>query len=223
MENKHIETIAEELKVKAVQVANTLKLLEEGNTVPFIARYRKEMTGSCDDQVLRDIYDRLVYLRNLEKRKQEVISSITEQGKITDEITETLLAAETLAAVEDIYRPYKPKRKTKASIAKEKGLEPLALRLLEQNANDDPPEKIAAEFVNEEKAVTSIEDALKGANDIIAEIVSDDASVRKGLKELIQKEGLIKSVSAKEEDSVYSMYYDYSEAVAKQNPRNKSR
>ncbi|MBQ4100626.1 MAG: RNA-binding transcriptional accessory protein, partial [Oscillospiraceae bacterium] len=155
--------LCEEFHLKQHQVDNAVKLMDDGNTIPFIARYRKEMTGSLDDQILRELFDRLTYLRGLEKRKEEVISSITEQEKMTDEIMEALSKAKTLAEVEDIYRPYKPKRKTRASVAKEKGLEPLALKILEQDNKNPAPIEMAGEFIDEEKGVTTAEDALAGA------------------------------------------------------------
>ena len=207
------EILCSEFKVKKEHLENIINLIDDGNTIPFIARYRKEMTGSCDDQVLREIADRLEYLRNLEKRKEEVFESITSQEKMTDEIAAALAAAETLSAVEDIYRPFKQKRRTKASIAKEKGLEPLATLLLAQEITSGDISALAEEYVNEEKGVATVEEALEGASDIVAEIVSDDPEVRKQLKELIQKEAVIASKQAKEGDSVYNMYYEYSEPV----------
>ena len=207
------EILCSEFKVKKENLENIVALIDDGNTIPFIARYRKEMTGHCDDQVLREIADRLEYLRNLEKRKQEVYDSISAQEKMTDEIAASLAEAETLSAVEDIYRPFKQKKRTRASIAKEKGLEPLAQLLLEQSLTSGDLISIAGEYVDAEKGVETPEDALSGASDIIAETVSDDPEVRKELKELIHKEALIVSKQAKEGDSVYSMYYDYSEPV----------
>ena len=207
------EILCSEFKIKKDHLDNIVNLIDDGNTIPFIARYRKEMTGSCDDQVLREIADRLEYLRNLEKRKQEVSDSIIAQEKMTDEIAQALAAAETLSAVEDIYRPFKQKRRTKASIAKEKGLEPLATVLLAQEITSGDLIAMASEYIDEEKGVATAEEALEGASDIIAEIVSDDPEVRKQLKELIQKETVITSKQAKEGESVYTMYYDYSEPV----------
>ena len=207
------EILCSEFKVKKEHLENIINLIDDGNTIPFIARYRKEMTGSCDDQVLREIADRLEYLRNLEKRKEEVFESISSQDKMTDEIAAALAAAETLSAVEDIYRPFKQKRRTKASIAKEKGLEPLATMLLAQDMASGDLTALASEYIDEEKGVATAEEALEGASDIIAEIVSDDPEVRKQLKELIQKEAVIASKQAKEGDSVYTMYYEYSEPV----------
>lgn len=196
-------------------ITNIVSLIDDGNTIPFIARYRKEMTGSCDDQKLREINDRLTYLRNLKKRKEEVISSIEEQGKLTDEIVNAVNEAITLAEVEDIYRPYKQKRKTRASVAKEKGLQPLADILFSFELKGVDLTEIAAEYVNEEKGVSSPEEALQGASDIIAEAISDSPDGRKVLKDLINKRGVVRSVAKTEEDSVYSMYYEYQEPVAK--------
>ncbi len=210
-----IEILKKEFKLKTEHIENIIKLIDEGNTIPFIARYRKELTGSCDDQVLRELSDRLVYLRNLEKRKEEVYALISEQEKMTDEIASDLDKAVTLAEVEDIYRPFKPKKKTRASIAKEKGLEPLAERIFIQDGTISSLESLASEFVNVEKGVGTADEALKGASDIIAEKVSDDPELRKELKKLINKTALIKSASKTEEDTVYSMYYEYSEPVAK--------
>lgn len=210
-----IEILRGEFKLRQDHVENIIKLIDEGNTIPFIARYRKELTGSCDDQVLRELSDRLTYLRNLEKRKEEVFASISEQEKMTPDIEDSLAKAVTLAEVEDIYRPFKPKKKTRASIAKEKGLEPLAELIFAQDGSLNSLESAAEGFLDEEKGVGSIEDALKGASDIIAEKVSDDPELRKRLKQLINSTALIKSEAKTEEDSVYSMYYEYSEAVAK--------
>jgi len=200
-----------EFSMSEMHINNVINLIDDGNTIPFIARYRKEMHGSCDDQKLRDIFDRLTYIRNLEKRKEEVTSSIEEQGKMTEELAEAISKAITLAEVEDIYRPYKQKRKTRASVAKEKGLEPLAELLFSFTLKGADLNEIAKEYVDSEKGVETVEDALQGASDIIAEIISDSAEARKLLKELIDKTGIIRSVAKKEEDSVYSMYYDYSE------------
>ena len=172
--------LSQEFNIRADYSANIINLIDEGNTIPFIARYRKEMTGSCDDQVLRDFADRLKYLRNLDKRKQEVADSITEQGKMTDEIMIALASAITMTEVEDVYRPYKQKRKTRASVAIEKGLSPLADVILAQENID--PNAEAEKYINAEKGVNSVEDAIKGASDIIAERVSDDAELRKVLR-----------------------------------------
>ena len=211
-----LKTIASEFNLKETQVVNTVELIDAGNTIPFIARYRKEVTGALDDTVLRNLFDRLNYLRNLEKRKEEVRSSIEEQGKLTDEIIEALDKAQILTEVEDIYRPYKPKRKTRASVAREKGLEPLAQLIFEQREKyDEPIIKLAEAFINEEKEVNTAEDALAGALDIIAEDVSDDANLRKEIRKLTYDTGLIVTAKAKDEESVYEMYYEYSERVNK--------
>lgn len=210
-----LKTLQTEFEVSEFHIKNIVELIDDGNTIPFIARYRKEMTGSCDDQKLREINDRLTYLRNLEKRKEEVLNSIEEQGKLTDEITEAVASATTLAEVEDIYRPYKQKRKTRASVAKEKGLEPLAELLFSFTLKGVDLNEIATEYTNEEKGVNSAEEALQGASDIIAEQISDAPEARRVLKDLIAKRGVIKSVAKSEEESVYEMYYDYSEPVSK--------
>ena len=213
--NKIIETIAEEFNIKNIQVENTVKLIDEGNTIPFIARYRKEVTGNLSDEILRDLYERLTYLRNLEKRKEEVINSIDEQGKLTPEIMLEVAKAKTLAEVEDIYRPYKPKKRTRATIAKEKGLEPLANIIIEQKETK-PIDEIAAEYVNEEKEINSTEDAINGAKDIIAENISDNAKYRKYIKSVCRREAIIETVATnKEEKSTYEMYYEYSEELRK--------
>lgn len=208
----YAQKIAQELGLKQTNVANAIALIDEGNTIPFIARYRKEATDSMDDQLLRQLGERLEYLRGLDKRKEEVSRSITEQGAMTPELTDALEKAATLAEVEDLYRPYKPKRKTRASMAKAKGLEPLAQLILEQKAGIDP-EAAAQNYLNEE--VPDVQAALQGARDIIAEIVSDDARCRAELRRFYHAFGQVRSVGAKEEDSVYSPYYDFSEAVSK--------
>ena len=211
-----LKTIAQEFNLKETQVVNTVELIDAGNTIPFIARYRKEVTGALDDTILRNLFDRLNYLRNLEKRKEEVRSSIEEQGKLTDEIIEALDKAQILTEVEDIYRPYKPKRKTRASVAREKGLEPLAQLIFEQREKyDEPIIKLAEAFINEEKEVNTAEDALAGALDIIAEDISDDANLRKDIRKLTYDTGLIVTAKAKDEESVYEMYYEYSERINK--------
>ena len=210
-----ISTLTNEFGLHAWQVENTVKLIDEGNTIPFIARYRKEAHGSLDDQVLRDLSDRLTYLRNLDKRKEEVLGSIEEQGKLTEELQEKIGAAMVLAEVEDLYRPYKQKRRTRAMMAKEKGLEPLAMYLWERNLSEAALEDAAAPYVDAEKGVETAEDALAGASDILAELISDDADVRKALKEAFWERGVISSTAAKDEDSVYAQYYDFSEAVSK--------
>ncbi len=210
-----LKILQEEFSISELHTKNIVALIDDGNTIPFIARYRKEMTGSCDDQKLRDINDRLTYLRNLEKRKEEVLSSIEEQGKLTEEISQAVASAVTLAEVEDIYRPYKQKRKTRASVAKEKGLEPLAETLFSFTLQGVDLEEIASEYIDAEKGVETSQDALQGASDIIAEIISDSPDGRKVLKDLIQKRGVIRSVAKTEDDSVYAMYYEYQEPVAK--------
>ena len=213
--DKIINKIAEELNVKSSQVENAVKLIDEGNTIPFIARYRKEATGGLSDEVLRDLDLRLNYLRNLETRKEEVIKLIDEQGKLTDELTVAIASAETLAEVEDLYRPYKQKKKTRATVAKAKGLEPLADIIWAQEEKQDINE-IAATFVNEEKEVTTVEEALQGALDIIAENISDNAKYRKYIKKVCYREGSISTKAAKpDEASNYEMYYDFTELVHK--------
>ncbi len=211
---EEIKILSAEFKIREDLVGNIIKLIDDGNTIPFITRYRKEMTGSCDDQVLREFADRLQYLRNLQKRREEVCASIEEQGKLTEELKAAIDAAVTLAEVEDLYRPYKPKRRTRATVAKEKGLEPLALHLFAQEKNGDLLAE-AAEFVDLEKGVETAEDALAGASDIIAEMISDDAAFRKDVKAKIMAEGLIRSEAATEEDTVYRLYYEYEEPLRK--------
>ena len=200
-----------EFNLKDEHINNTIKLIDEGNTIPFIARYRKEMTGAMSDVTLRELYDRLTYLRNLESRKEDVSRIIEEQGKLTDEITKKIVEAKTLQEVEDIYAPFKQKKRTRATIAKEKGLEKLAMSILNEKIANIEIE--AQKYINEEKDVNSVEDALKGSKDIIAEIVSDDADVRKYIRELALREGVIVTKNATDEKSVYDMYYDYSEGV----------
>ena len=221
---KIIKTIAEELTIKPTQVEATIKLIDEGNTIPFIARYRKEVTGGLSDEILRDLADRLNYLRNLEQRKQEVINSIEEQGKLTDEILQNVAIAKTLAEVEDIYRPYKQKKKTRATVAKAKGLEPLADIIIAQEEKQDI-HKIAEEYINidklsdedkknKDKVVANAEDAIQGALDIIAENISDNAKYRKEIKRLCYREGLIVTKATKEEEKTnYEMYYDFNETI----------
>ena len=208
-----IKALSTEMAVQAWQVENTIKLLDEGATVPFIARYRKEITGSLDDAQLRDLSERLAYLRNLDKRKQEVAASIEAQEKMTDEIRAAILRAATLVEVEDIYRPYRPKRRTRASMARERGLEPLAEILLAQESDVDPIIS-AGDFIDEEKEVPDADSALAGAMDIIAEMVSDNAEIRGKLRLYLMKNGEISTRAATDEDSVYSMYYEYSEPCA---------
>ena len=211
-----IEKLAEEFKLKPEQVEKTVELIDEGNTIPFIARYRKEVTGSLDDNILRDLNDRLNFLRNIEKRKQEVSDLITAQEKMTPEIQAAIDAAQTITEVDDIYRPFRPHRKTRASVAREKGLEPLADLLYAQEASYDPAIEVQAEaYIDEEKGVASVEDALQGAKDIIAENVSDNAEFRKEIRRLTFEFGLLSTKQAKEEDSVYAQYYEYSEPLKK--------
>ena len=205
--------LCQEFHLKKQQCENVLKLIDDGNTIPFIARYRKEMTDSLDDQVLREIFERLQYLRGLDKRRSEIESALQEQGNLTDELSAKLTAASTLAELEDLYRPFRPKRRTRATIAKEKGLEPLALQLLMQNEKKKTPEQIAEAFIQPDRGVETVEDALQGARDILAEQFSDDADVRKKLRELAFRTGVLESKKAKDEDSVYSMYYDFSQEV----------
>ena len=205
--------LCQEFHLKKQQCENVLKLIDDGNTIPFIARYRKEMTDSLDDQVLREIFERLQYLRGLDKRRSEIESALQEQGNLTDELSAKLAAASTLAELEDLYRPFRPKRRTRATIAKEKGLEPLALQLLMQNEKKKTPEQIAEAFIQPDRGVETVEDALQGARDILAEQFSDDADARKKLRELAFRTGVLESKKAKDEDSVYSMYYDFSQEV----------
>ncbi|MDY3242401.1 MAG: Tex family protein [Candidatus Limiplasma sp.] len=205
--------LCQEFHLKKQQCENVLKLIDDGNTIPFIARYRKEMTDSLDDQVLREIFERLQYLRGLDKRRTEIENALQEQGNLTEELSAKLSAASTLAELEDLYRPFRPKRRTRATIAKEKGLEPLALQLLMQNEKKKTAEEIAEAFVNPERGVENAEEALQGARDILAEQFSDDADARKKLRELAFRTGVLESKKAKDEDSVYSMYYDFSQEV----------
>ena len=221
---KIIATIANELGVKDTQVENAVKLIDEGNTIPFIARYRKEVTGGLSDETLRELGERLTYLRNLEQRKQEVVKSIEEQGKLTDEILQGLAVAKTLAEVEDIYRPYKQKKKTRATVAKAKGLEPLAQIIIEQKETADINE-IAKQYINieklseedkknKDKVVATAEEAIAGALDIIAENISDNSKYRKNIKRQCYKEALIVTRAVKpEEKSNYEMYYEYQETI----------
>lgn len=205
------DILKKEFNLRDEQINNTIKLIDEGNTIPFIARYRKEMTGEMSDVTLRAFYDKLIYLRNLQNRKDDVIRIIEEQGKLTSEIKVSIEKANTLQEVEDIYAPYKQKKRTRATIAKERGLEQLALDILNKNISNINEE--VSKYVNPEKDVNSVEDAIKGANDIIAEIVSDDAKIRKYIRELALREGVIVTKNSNEEKSVYDMYYDYSESV----------
>lgn len=210
------QILKKEFNLRDEQINNTLKLIDEGNTIPFIARYRKEMTGEMSDVTLREFHEKLMYLRNLQSRKDDVVRLIDEQGKLTDEITKNIEKAKTLQEVEDIYAPYKQKKRTRAIIAKEKGLENLALSILENSL--DSIEIEAKNYIDEKKEVLSVEDALKGARDIIAELVSDDAKIRKYIRELALREGMIVSKSSTDEKSVYDMYYDYNEAVKSMAP-----
>ena len=211
---KIIQIIAGELGVKYGQVENTVKLIDEGNTIPFIARYRKEVTGGLSDEQLRDLGERLSYLRNLETRKEEVRNSIEEQGKLTDEIIKALENAKILAEVEDIYRPYKQKKRTRATIAKEKGLEPLAEIIVAQEEKKDINE-IAKDYIDSEKGVETVEDAIAGAMDIIAENISDNAKYRKEIKRLCYRDGLIVTKGDEDVKSSYEMYYDFNEKVSR--------
>lgn len=198
--------IAKELQVQKWQVEAAVKLIDEGNTIPFISRYRKEVTGSLNDEVLRNLYERLGYLRALEEKKEQVLGSIEEQGMLTEELREKILAAETQVLVEDLYRPYRPKRKTRASVAKEKGLEPLALFIKLQNTKK-PVEKEAEKYIDEEKGVLSAEEALQGAKDILAEAVSDEADYRTFIRSLTMREGsLVSEAKDGDAESVYEMY-----------------
>ena len=210
-----LRVLREEFKLEMWQVEATVKLIDEGNTIPFIARYRKEVTGSLNDEVLRDLNERLTYLRNLDEKKKQVLSSIEEQGKLTEELKNQLLEAKTLVEVEDLYRPYRPKRRTRATIAVEKGLQPLADIIIGQNVNQ-PLEEVAVDFLNEEKEVNSVEEAIQGALDIIAEQISDEAEYRSYIRAITIKLGkLISKAKDAETESVYEMYYDYEESISK--------
>ena len=211
-----LKTLAGEFGRSEEHVKNVVELIDEGATIPFIARYRKELHGSMDDQLLRELSDRLQYLRNLEKRKEEVVTSITSQGKLTQELTDAISAAVTLAEVEDLYRPYKQKRRTRATMAREKGLGPLA-ELLFGKGKAVEPEDAAADYLDEEKGVNTVAEALQGANDIIAEMISDDAEIRKQLRELYLRRAVLvsKSAAAEPEDSVYRLYYDFRSPVSR--------
>ena len=210
-----IQTLARELGESAQHVENVVRLLDEGNTIPFIARYRKEMHGAMDDTALRTLEERLQYLRGLEERRESVKKSIDEQGKLTDELAAAIDNAKTLAEVEDLYRPYKQKRRTRATIAREKGLEPLAALLFAQERGCPRPEDAARDFIDPEKGVETLADALQGANDIIAEWISDDAAVRGSLREMLEKRGTLRSLAATEEDSVYRLYYDFEQPLSR--------
>ncbi len=210
-----IKVLSEELKVQKWQVEAAVKLIDEGNTIPFISRYRKEATGALNDEVLRNLHERLLYLRGLEERKETVLASIEEQGKLTEELKEKILAAQTMVAVEDLYRPYKPKRKTRASVAKEKGLEPLANIIYLQMTKKSMEEEAEA-FLDEEKGVSTVEEAIGGAKDILAEGISDEADYRTKIRKLTETDGVVISEAKDEEaQSVYEMYYHFSESVKK--------
>ena len=209
-----LATIAKELNIKETQVENAVKLIDEGNTIPFIARYRKEAHGSLTDTQLRDLSDRLTYLRNLEEAKEKAFAAIDAQGKMTPEIEAALSNAATMTEVEDIYRPFRPKRRTRATIAKEKGLEPLALLILEQDKRTVPAKEAEA-YIDAEKGVESTEDALAGASDIIAEIISDDAELRRRLRYVCRMNGRLTSKKTEEDAGVYENYADYSEPIAR--------
>ena len=210
-----IQTLAQELGKEPRHVENVVQLLDEGNTIPFIARYRKELHGAMDDTSLRTLEERLRYLRNLDERRETVKKAIDEQGKLTEELAAAIDSAKTLAEVEDLYRPYKQKRRTRATMAKEKGLEPLAQLLLAQERDCPRPEDAAREYIDPNKGVESVEEALQGASDIIAEQISDDAAIRKSLRALLMRQGRLVSCAATEEDSVYRLYYDFTQAVSR--------
>ncbi len=207
------QILARELNRDQGHIDNVIQLLDEGNTIPFIARYRKELHGAMDDTALRTLAERLEYLRSLQERRETVKKSIEEQGKMTEELSEAIDNAATLAALEDLYRPYKQKRRTRATAAKEKGLEPLALRLFAQENGSPAPEELAAEFIDPEKGVETVEDALAGASDIVAEMLSDDAEIRKLLRDFIGRNAALESTAAVEEDSVYRLYYEFSQRI----------
>ena len=209
------QILARELGREQNHIDNVIKLIDEGNTIPFIARYRKELHGAMDDTTLRTLAERLEYLRGRQERRDTVKKSIEEQGKLTDELSAAIDEAATLAALEDIYRPYKPKRRTRATVAKEKGLEPLALALFAQGSGLPEPEELAKEYIAPEKGVETVEDALAGASDIIAEMISDNADIRSRLRDLISAKAVLKSEAATDEDSVYRLYYDFSQSIGK--------
>lgn len=213
--DKITQILTEEFSLKENQVVNTIKLIDEGNTIPFIARYRKEVTGGLSDEVLRELFQRLEYLRNIEAKKEEVTRLISEQEKLTPEIESAIAEAKTITELDDIYRPFRPKRRTRATIAKEKGLEPLAEFLLEQDPNAPSPDSVALDFIDIEKGVETTEEALAGAMDIIAEQISDNADYRKTLREKTIRHAMVISKNTKDEESVYEMYYEFSEPVSK--------
>ena len=210
-----IQTLAQELDKNPQHVENVVRLLDEGNTIPFIARYRKELHGAMDDTALRTLEERLGYLRNLAERRETVKKAIDEQGKLTEALAAAIDGAQTLAEVEDLYRPYKQKRRTRATVAREKGLAPLAELLLAQERDCPVPEKAAGEYIDPEKGVETVADALQGANDIIAEMLSDDAEIRKALRGLLMRQGHLRSLATGEEDSVYRLYYDFDQPLPK--------
>ena len=210
-----IQTLAQELDKNPQHVKNVVQLLDEGNTIPFIARYRKELHGAMDDTALRTLEERLQYLRGLAERRETVKKSISEQGKLTDELAAAIDSAKTFAEVEDLYRPYKQKRRTRATAAREKGLEPLASLLFAQERDCPRPEDAARDFIDPEKGVETLADALQGANDIIAEWISDNASIRGSLREMLEKRGTLRSLAATEEDSVYRLYYDFEQPLSR--------
>ena len=210
-----LKQLKEELNIRLEQVEAAVKLIDEGNTIPFIARYRKEATGSLDDEQLRNLHERLQYLRNLEDKKAQVLNSIEEQGKLTEELRKQILEASTLVVVEDLYRPYRPKRRTRATVAKEKGLEGLA-EIIKAQETDKPISEHAKDYLSEEKEVNTIEEAVAGAMDIIAEEVSDEAEFRSYIREVTMKEGKLTSTAKDENaESVYEMYYNYEEDIDK--------
>ena len=209
-----LSILSQEFDVNPAIAERIVALIDEGNTIPFIARYRKEQTGAMDDQKLREMSERLEYLRNLDKRREAIEHAIEEQGKLTDELRAKLTACQTLSALEDIYRPYKPKRRTRAMIAREKGVEPLARAIMAQRRGD-VPEQLAGAYISEEKGVPDAETAIQLAQDILAEEISDDANIRQKLRELIKRQGMLRSAAAKEGDSVYAQYYDYKEPVSR--------
>ncbi len=210
-----IYALAQELNADAKHVENVVQLLDEGNTIPFIARYRKELHGAMDDTTLRTLEERLQYLRSLEERRAAVKKSVADQGKLTEELSAAIDGAKTLAEVEDLYRPYKQKRRTRATVAREKGLEPLAALLLAQARDCPRPEEAARDHLDPEKGVDTVDDALQGASDIIAEQISDDAAIRKALRDLLARQGRLVSCAATEEDSVYRLYYDFAQALSR--------
>ncbi|MDY3762685.1 MAG: Tex-like N-terminal domain-containing protein, partial [Candidatus Ventricola sp.] len=207
-----ISRLAQEFEISTAITERVVALLDEGNTVPFIARYRKEQTGAMDDQKLRELSERLDYLRSLDKRREQIEGAIDEQGRLTDELRAQLAGAQTLAGLEDIYRPFKPKRRTRAMIAREKGVEPLAKAIMAQRRGDDPM-KLAAAYIDEEKGVPDAQTAIQLAQDIIAEEISDDAAIRASLRALVKRSGVLRSVQAKEGENVYAQYADYREPV----------